>query len=144
MKITTILLRIVQFVVLTVLFAVIYMRSSMSLVSYMPPMSLAEPGPIPSPLDFLLVSAVQALVIMTILLSSSKHGWKLALVTGFAYYGVTTFMAQIEVLVFFVGSDTSTRTASEDICCRSGNCFYLCSISSSCFMESTQTRCRKC
>ena len=100
MKITTILLRIVQFVVLTVLFAVIYMRSSMSLVAYMPPMSLAEPGPIPSPLDFIFVSAVQSLVIMIILLSSFKHGWKLAIFTGFAYYGVTTFMAQIEAWYF--------------------------------------------
>ncbi|MBE0696663.1 MAG: hypothetical protein IH586_07050 [Anaerolineaceae bacterium] len=100
MKITTALLRLAQYVLLTILFAVIYVTSSMSLASYLPPLSLAEPGPIPSPLDILLVCAVQALVIMIILLSARWHGWKLALAGGFAYYGVTTFMAEIEAWYF--------------------------------------------
>jgi hypothetical protein len=100
MKISTLLLRLVQFAILTLLFAVIYVGSSMPLAPFMPPMSSAEPGPIPSPLDFLVVSAVQVLVIMTLLLSSRWYSWKLALAAGFAFYGVTTFMGQIEAWYF--------------------------------------------
>jgi len=100
MKITTVLLRLVQFALLTILFAFIYAASSAPLAPFMPPMSSAEPGPIPSPLDFLLVSGVQAFVVMVLLLSSRWSGWKLALATGFAYYGVTTVMAQIEAWYF--------------------------------------------
>ena len=100
MKIKTLLLRLLQFVLLTILFAFIYVTSSTPLAPFLPPLSSAEPGLIPSPFDFLLVSAVQALVIMIILLSSRRHGWRLALAAGFAYYGVTTVMAQIEAWYF--------------------------------------------
>ena len=100
MKISNVLLRLVQFSLLTFLFAFIYGASAAPLAPFMPPMSSAEPSPIPSPFDFLLVSAVQALVVMTMLLASRWFGWKLALATGFAYYGVTTIMAQIEAWYF--------------------------------------------
>ena len=100
MKIPTVLLRLFQFALLTILFAAIYATSATPLAPFMPPMSSSEPGPIPSPMDFLLVSAVQAAVVMTVLLNSGWSGWKLALATGFAYYGVTTFMADIEAWYF--------------------------------------------
>jgi len=100
MNIKTVLLRLFQYVTLTVLFAIIYAGSSMPLAPYMPSMALSEPGPIPSPLDMLVVCAVQALVVMTILLSSSGYGWKLALLIGFSYYGINTFMADIEAWYF--------------------------------------------
>jgi hypothetical protein len=102
MKLSTIVLRLVQFFVLTILFAVIFMISTAPLASFLPPIP-ADSGLIPSPVDFLVVSATQALVIMTLLLSSKWYGWKLALTTGFSFYGVTTVMAQIETWYFLSG-----------------------------------------
>ncbi len=98
--ISTVLLRPVQFVLLIFLFAAIYAASSTPLAPFMPSLSSVEPGPIASPFDFLVVSAVQALVIMILLLASRWSGWKLSLASGFAYYGVVTFMSGIEAWYF--------------------------------------------
>jgi len=103
MKIGKFLLRTGQFVLLTFLFAFIYIQTSQLCGPYMPDLSLAEPGPIPSPLDFLLVSAGHVAVLMLVLLSSRWAGWKLALATTFSYLGVTTVMAQIETAYFLSG-----------------------------------------
>src|SRR5512146_18620 len=100
MEIKTVILRLLQFIFLTILFLVIYAGSSMPLAPFLPPLSAAEPGPVPSPFDILLVSAVQVLVVMVVLLASRWRGWKLALAAGFAYYGVTTVMGQIEAWYF--------------------------------------------
>jgi hypothetical protein len=103
MKAGKFLLRIAQFVLLTILFAFIYIQTSQVCAAYMPDLSLAQPGLIPSPLDFLLVAAGHAGVIMIILLSSRWIGWKLAFATIFSYFGVTTVMAQIETAYFLTG-----------------------------------------
>ncbi|MBE0686365.1 MAG: hypothetical protein IH585_10220 [Anaerolineaceae bacterium] len=99
MKISIIFLRLFQFIVLTILFAVIYMLSSAPLAPFFPPIP-SDSGLFPSPIDFLFVSATQALVIMTLLLSSKWYCWKLALATSFSFYGVTTIMSQIETRYF--------------------------------------------
>src|SRR5690606_39806497 len=69
------LLRSVQFVVLTALFLAFYIGGAMLVASSLPPMSLAEPGPIPSPWDLVLVGAAHTLVIMLIILWSRWRGW---------------------------------------------------------------------
>ena len=103
MKIGKFFLRIGQYVLLTFLFAFIYIQTARVCAPYMPDLSLTKPGPIPSPFDFLLVSAGHVGVVMIILLSSRWAGWKLALATTFSYLGVTTVMAQIETAYFLTG-----------------------------------------
>ena len=103
MKAGKILLRIAQFVLLTILFAIVDIQTSQVCAPFMPDLSLAQPGPIPSPFDFLVVSAGHVAVIMILLLSSRWVSWKLSLAAFFAYFGVTTAMAQIETAYFLTG-----------------------------------------
>jgi hypothetical protein len=103
MKIGKFFLHTAQLVLLTILFALIYIQTAQVCAPYMPDLSKAQPGPIPSPLDFLVVSAGHAAVIMIVLLSSRWVGWKLSLATIFSYFGVTTAMAQIETAYFLTG-----------------------------------------
>jgi hypothetical protein len=102
-KFLLIVARIAQFGLLTILFAVIFIQTSQICAPYMPDMSLAQPGPIPSPLDFLVVSAGHAAVVMILILSSRWVSWKLSLAIFLAYFGVTTVMAQIETAYFLTG-----------------------------------------
>lgn len=102
-KFLSIVARIAQFGLLTILFALIYIQTSQICAPYMPDLSLAQPGPIPSPFDFLVVSAGHAAVIMILILSSRWVSWKLSLAVFFAYFGVTTVMAQIETAYFLTG-----------------------------------------
>ena len=95
--------RIAQFGLLTILFALIYIQTSRICAPYLPDLSNAQPGPIPSPFDFLVVSAGHVAVIMILILSSRWVSWKLSLAVFFAYFGVTTVMAQIETAYFLTG-----------------------------------------
>lgn len=103
MKFLSVAARFVQFGLLTILFALIYIQTSQVCVPFMPDLSKAQPGPIPSPFDFLIVSAGHAAVIMILILSSRWVSWKLSLAVFFAYFGVTTVMAQVETAYFLTG-----------------------------------------
>jgi len=96
-------LRAGQFVLLIFIFGFVFIQTSQVCAPYMPDMSLAQPGPIPSPFDFLIVAAGHVAVIMLMILTSRWVGWKLALATIFTYVGVTTVMAQVETAYFLSG-----------------------------------------
>ena len=104
------ILRSVQFVILTPLFLVFYIAGAMFTVGTLPPLGLAEPGPIPAPWDIVLVGASHTVVIMLLILWSRWRGWRLMLAVGLVYYGCVTFMMQIETAYFLtrltVGPET--------------------------------------
>ena len=104
------ILRSVQFVILTPLFLVFYIAGAMFTVGTLPPLGLAEPGPIPAPWDIVLVGASHTVVIMLLILWSRWRGWRLMLAVGLVYYGCVTFLTQIETAYFLtrltVGPET--------------------------------------
>lgn len=105
-----ILLRTGQFVLLTALFLVFYIGGAMLTASTLPPVGQAEPGPIPSPWDFVLVGAAHTAVIMLLILWSRWRGWKLMAAVAFAYYGAITFMTQIETAYFLTSLTVKPET----------------------------------
>ena len=113
MSIKQIVLRIIQFAVLTVLFLAFYIGGAMLVAQSLPPMSLAEPGPIPSPWDLVLIGAAHTAVIMLIILWSRWRGWRLMVATALAYYGAITFMTQIETAYFLSSLTVSADTLRE-------------------------------
>ena len=104
------LLFLVQLMVLTPLFLLFYIGGAMLTASTLPPMGMAERGPLPAPWDFLVVGASHTLVIMLLILGSRWRGWRLMLAVGVVYYGCVTFMTQIETAYFLtrltVGPET--------------------------------------
>ena len=108
-----ILLRSVQFVVLTVLFLAFYIGGAMLVARSLPPMTLAEPGPIPSPWDMVVVGAAHTLVIMLMILWSRWRGWRLMVAVALAYYGAITFMTQIETAYFLSSLTVNEGTLRE-------------------------------
>ncbi len=87
-----------KLILLTVLFFVIFSGGG-DLLSTGPELpATGQPGA--AVLGLLLMSVVDTLVVAVIILHSQWTGWRLALATGFAFYGVMTFMSQIETLWF--------------------------------------------
>ena len=82
------LLFLVQLIVLTPLFLLFYIGGAMLTASSLPPMALAEPGPITAPWDLVIVGAAHTLVIMLLILWSRWRGWRLMLAVGLSITAV--------------------------------------------------------
>jgi len=74
------------------------------------PNTPAEPGPIPSPFDLLVVVGAHVLVLSLLITNSRWYGWRLAAAVAFAYYGCVTFLGQIETWYFLTSINVSQET----------------------------------
>ncbi len=87
---------------LFVSFVAIYLWGSSFVGGYLPEI-MPEPGPVRAEIALLLVIWVHVLVIAAMIRSSRWRGVKLMASVGFAYYGTTTFVMQIETWYFLSG-----------------------------------------
>ena len=94
-----IITRFLQFVLLVVLHAIFFVVGSMAVSGHIPDI-LSEPGIVSGEAGLLLISVVNTLIVMALILSSRWSGWKLILGLSFAYYGLVTFLTQIETWYF--------------------------------------------
>ena len=94
-----IITRFLQFVLLVVLHAIFFVAGSMAVSGHIPDIP-SEPGIVSGEAGLLLISAINTLIVMALILSSRWSGWKLILGLSFAYYGLVTFLTQIETWYF--------------------------------------------
>jgi hypothetical protein len=99
MRVFSVLGWILRFVVLIVLFNILFI-SGAQVVSGVIPNSASEPGLVSAEMGVLIMSIVNTFIVMALILSSRWSGLKLALGLSFSYYGVVTFMMQIETWYF--------------------------------------------
>jgi hypothetical protein len=91
-----------RFVALVLLYSICFIAGSMVLLGFLPD-TKSEPGLVSMDTGLLIIASVNTLLIMILINSSRWRGLKLALLLGLAYYGVVTFMMQIETWYFLSG-----------------------------------------
>ncbi len=94
-----IFIRILQFLILILLYTVFFIAGSLALSGQIPDVE-SEPGLVAGEMGLLIMSVINVLIIMGLILSSHRSGWKLMLSLSVAYYGVVTFLTQIETWYF--------------------------------------------
>ncbi len=99
MNIKLILKRILQLLLLTVLYSIFFVIGSMAVSGFIPD-DPSDPGLVSGELGLLIISLVNAVIVMALILSSRWSGWKLMLALSLSYYGVMTFLTQIETWFF--------------------------------------------
>lgn len=99
MKGKQVLIWFVRFVTLLILFYVCLILGSLAIEGMLPEIE-SEPGMVPSNIGMLIFGITNTLLVIVLVLSSRWDGWKLALGLAFAYYGVVTFLSQIETWYF--------------------------------------------
>jgi hypothetical protein len=87
---------------LCLLFAVTFIAAA-SAVSVAIPPTPAEPGPVSEGAGLAIVVVANTLLIAALILASRWGGWKLALLLAASYYGLVTFIMQIETWYFLSG-----------------------------------------
>lgn len=95
---------------LTIIFLVFFIGGAMLFPPELPQNAQTEPGPIPTPFDILVVGLGHTLPLMLLLWNARLYGWKLYAASAFTYYGLVTFMSQIET-AFFLTSLTVSQAA---------------------------------
>jgi hypothetical protein len=102
----------IRVALLSVVFAITFVAGSAALAGVLPA-TPTEPGLVPDGAGLAIVVAADTLLITALSLTSRWGGWKLALSLAVAYYGVATFMTQIETWYFLtdltVGPDVLPR-----------------------------------
>lgn len=91
---------VLRFAALYVLFIVCFMLGAMTLSGVIPATAISEPGLVSLTAGLLIVTLADVIVIVCLILTSRWHGWRLALTLALAYYGVVTFLMQIETWYF--------------------------------------------
>jgi hypothetical protein len=91
-----------RFVLLLILFCMLFIAGSMA-VSGMLPGTQSEPGLVSTGTGFLILGIANTFLVMALVLSSRWSGWKFAIALAFAYYGVVTFLTQMETWYFLSG-----------------------------------------
>ena len=91
-----------KFVVLLFLFALVFTAGSVAVEGHLPDAE-TEPGLVPPGAGILIISAISTLLIMAVITTSRYSGWRLMAVLAVSYYGVATFMTQIETWYFLAG-----------------------------------------
>ena len=99
MNIGLIFKRILQLLILTVLFSIFFVIGSMAVSGFIPEIP-SDPGLVSGEAGLLIISFINALTVMALILSSRCSGWKLMLALAFSFYGVMTFLTQIETWFF--------------------------------------------
>jgi hypothetical protein len=92
----------IRFALLSVVFAITFAAGAATLARVLPA-TASEPGLLPNGVGLAIVVVADTLLISTLILTSRWSGWKLALSLAVAYYGVATFMTQIEIWYFLRG-----------------------------------------
>jgi len=100
---------ILRFVLLYVLFIVFFIAGSMALVGAMPESAATEPGLVSAASGLLIIALVNVAIVAALILTSRWSGWKLALSLALAYYGVVTFLTQIETWYFLSSVSVGPR-----------------------------------
>ncbi len=96
----------IRVTLLSVVFAITFGAGAAVMTGVLPA-TPSEPGLVPDGLGFAIVVAADALLIAALILTSRWGGWKLAVSLAVAYYGVVTFMTQIETWYFLTGLTVS-------------------------------------
>lgn len=91
-----------RFILLTMLFIIFYLLGSMAVFGYLPAIE-PEPGLVSPEAGIVIIAAFNTLVIIAVIRTSNFSGWRLMLGLAVAYYGVATFMTQIETCFFLTG-----------------------------------------
>jgi hypothetical protein len=77
------------------------------------PTTASEPGPVPDGVGLAIIVVADTMLITALIFTSRWGGWKLAMSLAVAYYGLATFMTQIETWYFLtdltVGPDVLPR-----------------------------------
>ncbi len=91
-----------QFIVLILLFAVFFTVGSVAVEGYLPDVE-PEPGLATPEVGILIIALTNTLLIMAVIATSRYSGWRLMVALAIAYFGVATFMTQIETWYFLAG-----------------------------------------
>jgi hypothetical protein len=89
-----------RFALLYVLFIVLFMIGSLASAGVMPINTTSEPGLVSSTNGILIIALADLTVIVALILTSRRRGWKLAISLALTYYGAVTFLMQIETWYF--------------------------------------------
>jgi hypothetical protein len=102
----------VRIALLCAAFAITFVLGA-SVMAGVLPAAPSEPGLVPDGVGLAIVVIADTLLITALILASRWGGWKLAMSLAVAYYGVATFMTQIETAYFLtdltVGPDVLPR-----------------------------------
>ncbi len=91
-----------KFVVLLLLFALFFTAGSVNVEGQLPDVA-SEPGLVSPGAGILIIAAINTLLIMAVITTSRYSGWRLMAALAVSYYGVATFMTQIETWYFLAG-----------------------------------------
>lgn len=89
----------IRIALLWILFAITFVAGAAVMTGGLPA-TPSEPGLVPDGLGLAIVVVADTLLVAALVLTSRWGGWKLALSLAAAYYGVVTFMMQIETWYF--------------------------------------------
>jgi hypothetical protein len=97
---------VIRIVLLCALFGMTFVAGTAALAGVLPA-TPSEPGLLPSGVGLAVVVVADTLLITALILTSRWSGWKLALSLAVAYYGVVTFIMQIETWYFLTNLTVS-------------------------------------
>ncbi len=100
---------ILRFILLYALFIVFFMIGSLAVAGVLPDNVISEAGWVTETSGLLIIALVNLLVITALILTSRWNGWKLAISLALAYYGVVTFLTQIETWYFLSSITVSSQ-----------------------------------
>ena len=99
MKAKKVLIWTLRFILLFILYIPIWIIGSLA-VGDLIPETASQPGLVSETSGMLILGLINTILIITLIITSKWHGWRLALFTGIAYYGSFTLLTQIETWYF--------------------------------------------
>jgi hypothetical protein len=90
---------ILRFILLFILYFPIWIIGTLA-VGDLIPETASQPGLVSDTSGMLILGLINTILIITLIVTSKWHGWRLALFTGIAYYGSFTLLTQIETWYF--------------------------------------------
>lgn len=97
-----------RFILLMLSFFILFSVGGTFVSPYLPDIT-PEPGPVNDMVGLLIISVATILVIVLMILSSRWHGWKLIIAMSLSFYGIVTFLTQVESWLFLTGSTISAE-----------------------------------
>lgn len=88
-----------RLILLTVFYIPIWILGTVAIGDHLPD-TVSEPGLVDQVTGMLILGIINTLLIISLIITSRWHGWKLAFLLGLAYYGSFTFITQIETWYF--------------------------------------------
>lgn len=99
---------IIRFIILVLVFIVFFSIGAMAVAGLIPAGG-TEPGLVPPGMGIFIIAVVNTLLVIWLVLSSRWSGWKLVFWLAFSYYGIVTFMTQVETWYFLSGVTVETQ-----------------------------------